>query len=189
MSRWQADGWLTCTRHIFSPNQGARPAGAVVSLVVLHNISLPPDDYSGEWVEQFFVNRLDPAAHPYFETIAELQVSTHFYIRRSGRVVQFVGCDRRAWHAGKSCWAGVDNCNDYSVGIELQGNDVEPYTVAQYESLWDLINALRTRYPIEALAGHCHIAPGRKTDPGAGFDWGAVRQRYGMLNLPAEISG
>jgi AmpD protein len=173
---------------VFSPNQEARPADAAVTLVVIHNISLPPDDFSGDAIELFFVNRLDPAAHPYFATIAELRVSTHFYIRRSGRVVQFVGCDRRAWHAGKSCWAGVENCNDYSVGIELQGNDVDPYTAAQYESLWTVVDALRTRYPIDALAGHCHIAPGRKTDPGPSFDWAAVRQRYGMLNLPPEIT-
>jgi AmpD protein len=188
MRRWQAGGWLAGKRRVFSPNQGVRPADAAVTLVVIHNISLPPDDFSGDAVEQFFVNRLDPAAHPYFATIADLQVSTHFYIRRSGRVVQFVGCDRRAWHAGKSCWAGVDNCNDYSVGIELQGNDVEPYTAAQYESLWEVIDALRTRYPIDSLAGHCHIAPGRKSDPGPSFDWAAARQRYGMLNLPAEVT-
>ena len=189
MKRWQAGGWLANTRRVFSPNQGARPIDAAISLVVIHNISLPPDDFSGDAIERFFVNRLDPAAHPYFATIAELQVSTHFYIRRSGRVVQFVACDRRAWHAGQSCWAGVENCNDYSVGIELQGNDFEPYTEAQYESLWALIDALRIRYPIDALAGHCHIAPGRKTDPGPSFDWSAVRQRYGMLNLPPEVTG
>lgn len=189
MRRWQAGGWLAGTRRIFSPNQGLRPADAIVSLVVIHNISLPPDEFFGEAVEQFFVNRLDPAVHPYFATIAELQVSTHFYVHRSGRIVQFVGCDRRAWHAGKSSWAGVDNCNDYSVGIELQGNDVVPYTAEQYDSLWAVVDALRTRYPIDALAGHCHIAPERKTDPGSSFDWDAVRQRYGMLNLPAKISG
>ena len=188
MRRWQAGGWLANTRRVFSPNQGARPNDAAVTLVVIHNISLPPDDFVGDAVEQFFVNRLDPAAHPYFATIAELQFSTHFYIRRSVRVVQFVACDRRAWHAGQSCWVGVENCNDYSVGIELQGNDFESYSAAQYESLWAVIDALRARYPIDALAGHCHIAPGRKTDPGPSFDWVAVRQRYGMLNLPAEIT-
>lgn len=189
MKRWQAGGWLANTRRVFSPNQGPRPIDAAISLVVIHNISLPPDDFSGDAIERFFVNRLDPAAHPYFATIAELQVSTHFYIRRSGRVVQFVACDRRAWHAGQSCWVGVENCNDYSVGIELQGNDFEPYTEAQYESLWAVVDALRIRYPIDALAGHCHIAPGRKTDPGPSFDWAAVRQRYGMLNLPPEVTG
>jgi len=188
MSRWQAGGWLKGPRRVFSPNQGERPLGAAISLVLIHNISLPPDDFSGEWVERFFVNRLDPSAHPYFATIAELQVSAHFFVRRSGRVVQFVGCDRRAWHAGQSAWAGKENCNDYSVGIELQGNDTMPYTAAQYESLWALIDALRARYPIDAVAGHCHVAPGRKSDPGAGFDWAAVRQRYPSLDLPPEIA-
>ena len=189
MKRWQAGGWLANTRRVFSPNQGPRPIDAAISLVVIHNISLPPDDFSGDAIERFFVNRLDPAAHPYFATIAELQVSTHFYIRRSGRVVQFVACDRRAWHAGQSCWVGVENCNDYSVGIELQGNDFEPYTEAQYESLWAVVDALRIRYPIDALAGHCHVAPGRKTDPGPAFDWAAARHRYPTLDLPSEIAG
>ncbi len=187
MRRWQAGGWLAGPRRIFSPNQGPRPADAVVTLVVIHNISLPPGDYSGDWVERFFVNRLDPSAHPYFATIAGLEVSAHFFVRRSGCVIQFVGCDQRAWHAGKSSWAGQENCNDYSVGVELQGSDSEPYTVEQYESLWRLIDALRTRYPIDAIAGHCHVAPGRKTDPGPSFDWAALRARYAMLNLPSEI--
>jgi AmpD protein len=189
MRRWQAGGWLAGIRRIFSPNQEARPAAASVSLIVIHNISLPPDDFTGDWIEQFFVNRLDPTAHPYFATIADLTVSAHFFIRRSGRVVQFVGCDQRAWHAGKSSWKAQENCNDYSVGIELQGNDQTPYTEAQYESLWALVDALRTRYPIAALAGHCHIAPGRKTDPGPAFDWAAVRRRYPLLDLPPEIAG
>lgn len=189
MRDWQAGGWLAGIRHVFSPNQGPRPADTAVSLVLIHNISLPPDNFSGDWVERFFVNRLDPAAHPYFASIADLQVSAHFFIRRSGRIVQFVGCDQRAWHAGKSAWAGHENCNDFSVGIELQGNDVTPYSAEQYESLWQLIDALRMRYPIAALAGHCHVAPGRKSDPGPGFDWAAVRQRYAMLDLPPEVTG
>ena len=120
---WQADGWLDGVRWLPSPNFGERPAGEAVSLVVIHNISLPPDEFGGEWVEDFFLNRLDPAAHPYFATIADLQVSAHFYVRRDGRVIQFVGCDRRAWHAGQSCWCERANCNDYSVGIELEGAD------------------------------------------------------------------
>lgn len=189
MKVWLAGGWLSGRRRICSPNQEARPATADVSLVVIHNISLPPDDFTGDWIEQFFVNRLDPAAHPYFATIAGLKVSAHFLIRRSGRVVQFVGCDRRAWHAGKSSWKCQENCNDFSVGIELQGNDQTPYTEAQYESLWFLIDALRSRYPIAALAGHCHVAPGRKTDPGPAFDWAAVRHRYPTLDLPPEVAG
>ena len=189
MKRWLADGWLAGIRRVRSPNQEPRPAGARVSLVVIHNISLPPDDFSGNWVEQFFANQLDPAAHPYFATIAGLKVSSHFLIRRSGRIVQFVACDQRAWHAGKSSWNGRDDCNDYSVGIELQGNDALPYSKSQYQSLWQLLDALRSRYPIEAVAGHCHIAPGRKTDPGPAFDWAAVGRRYPVLTLAPEIAG
>ena len=137
--RWRGDGWLKGTRWVPSPNQGERPAGSAVSLIVLHNISLPPDDFAGNWVERFFLNRLDPQAHPYFSTIAGLQVSAHFLIRRDGRVIQFVGCDRRAWHAGQSTWQGRENCNDYSVGIELEGSDSQPFTAAQYAALWPLI--------------------------------------------------
>jgi AmpD protein len=135
-------------------------------------------------VERFFLNRLDPRAHPYFETIAQLQVSSHFYVRRSGEIVQFVDCDRRAWHAGQSAWLERANCNDYSVGIELEGCDSRPFEPAQYQSLWEIIDALRLRYPIEGVAGHCHVAPGRKTDPGPHFDWARVRTRYPDLALP-----
>lgn len=185
---WQANGWLEGADWLPSPNFGERPAGEAVSLVVIHNISLPPDEFGGNWVEDFFLNRLNPDAHPFFSTISDLQVSAHFYVRRNGRVIQFVGCDQRAWHAGQSCWCERDNCNDYSVGIELEGSDSQPYTAEQYTSLWDLLDALRTHYPITAIAGHCHIAPGRKTDPGAYFDWAALRSRYPGLGLPAEIS-
>lgn len=187
--RWRGDGWLKGTRWVFSPNQGGRPAGCEASLIVLHNISLPPHDFSGNWVERFFTNQLDPQAHPYFSTIAELQVSAHFFVRRDGRVIQFVGCDRRAWHAGQSAWQGRENCNDYSVGIELEGSDSQPFTAEQYAVLWPLIAKLRARYPICALAGHCHVAPGRKTDPGPCFDWAAVRSRCSGLALPAEVGG
>jgi len=187
--RWRGDGWLKGARWVLSPNQGTRPAGCEVSLIVLHNISLPPDDFSGNWVERFFTNQLDPQAHPYFSTIAELQVSAHFLVRRDGHVIQFVGCDRRAWHAGQSNWQGRENCNDYSVGIELEGSDSQPFTAEQYAVLWPLIAKLRARYPIRALAGHCHVAPGRKTDPGPCFDWAAVRSRCSGLALPAEVGG
>ena len=187
--RWRGDGWLRGTRWVLSPNQGGRPAGSAVSLVVLHSISLPPDDFAGNWVERFFLNRLDPQAHPYFSTIAGLQVSAHFLIRRDGQVIQFVGCDQRAWHAGQSAWQGRENCNDYSVGIELEGSDSQPFTAAQYAALWPLIRTLRRRYPIAALAGHCHVAPGRKTDPGPHFDWAGVRARFPALRLAAEITG
>lgn len=186
--RWKKNGWLAGVRRVLSPNQGARPPGEPVSLVVLHNISLPPDDFSGDWVEAFFVNRLDRTAHPYFEEIADLQVSAHFFLRRNGQLIQFVSTDRRAWHAGRSCWNGRENCNDFSVGIELEGGDSLPYTAAQYETLWPLLDALRASYPITSIAGHCHVAPGRKTDPGPCFDWPAVRRRYPALLLPAEIA-
>ena len=185
---WQADGWLDGVRWLPSPNFGERPAGTEVSLVVIHNISLPPDEFGGEWVEDFFLNRLDPTAHPYFATIADLQVSAHFYVRRDGRIIQFVGCDKRAWHAGQSCWCERDNCNDYSVGIELEGSDTQAFTAEQYAALWPLLDALRTRYPIAAMAGHSHVAPERKTDPGPHFDWAALAARYGDLALPAEVS-
>ena len=185
---WQADGWLDGVRWLPSPNFGERPAGTEVSLVVIHNISLPPDEFGGEWVEDFFLNRLEPTAHPYFATIADLQVSAHFYVRRDGRVIQFVGCDKRAWHAGQSCWCERDNCNDFSVGIELEGSDTQAFTAEQYAALWPLLNALRARYPIAAMAGHSHVAPGRKNDPGPHFDWAALAARYGDLALPAEVS-
>ena len=185
---WKSKGWLAGVRHAWSPNFGPRPDATVVNLVVVHNISLPPGDFSGDWVERFFLNRLEPTAHPYFEKIAELQVSAHFFVRRSGSVIQFVGCDERAWHAGQSSWQGGDNCNDYSVGIELEGTDELPYTAEQYEALWALIEALRARYPIDAVAGHCHVAPGRKTDPGESFDWAALAARFPGLTLPPEVA-
>lgn len=184
--RWRGDGWLKGARWVFSPNQGERPADSVVSLIVLHSISLPPDDFSGNWIERFFLNRLDPEAHPYFATIADLRVSAHFLIRRDGRVIQFVACDRRAWHAGQSAWQGRENCNDYAVGIELEGSDNQPFSAAQYETLWKVIDALRARYPVTAIAGHCHVAPERKTDPGLFFDWPALAGRYPALGPASE---
>jgi AmpD protein len=188
MSRWRAGGWLEGVDWLPSPNFGERPRDEAVSLIVVHNISLPPDEFAGDWVERFFLNRLDPHAHPYFATIVEATVSAHFYVRRAGRVIQFVGCDRRAWHAGHSQWCGRESCNDYSVGIELEGCDTWSFTPAQYASLWSLVDVLRERYPIAAIAGHCHVAPGRKTDPGPCFDWAVLRERYPMLDLPAEVA-
>ena len=188
MSAWRDGGWLAAARRLQSPNFGERPAGAEVGLVVLHNISLPPDEFAGEWVEDFFLNRLDPAVHPYFAEISGLQVSAHFYLRRDGRLIQFVDCDRRAWHAGRSTWCGRDNCNDWSVGIELEGSYFRPYSAAQYAALWPLLDALRARYPITAVAGHCHVAPERKTDPGPYFDWAALRAHCPGLALPAEVA-
>lgn len=185
---WRDDGWLAAAEHLPSPNFGERPPACPVSLIVIHNISLPPGEFGGHWVEDFFLNRLDATAHPYFATIAGLEVSAHFYVRRDGRLVQFVGCDRRAWHAGRSTWCTRENCNDYSVGIELEGCDEQPFTPAQYATLWPLIDALRRRYPIAGLAGHSDIAPGRKTDPGPCFDWAAVAARYPDLALPPEVA-
>ena len=181
---WLPDGWLAWARALPSPHFGARPEGMPVTLVVVHNISLPPGRFGGEWVEDFFLGRLDARAHPYFAEIAGLQVSAHLYVRRDGRVVQFVGCDQRAWHAGKSVWQGRENCNDFSVGIELEGCDDQPFEAAQYEALGELISVLRTRYPLTAVAGHSDIAPGRKTDPGPCFDWHRIRARCSGLDLP-----
>ncbi|NHC06258.1 1,6-anhydro-N-acetylmuramyl-L-alanine amidase AmpD [Azonexus fungiphilus] len=185
---WAENGWLLTVDRKISPNFGERPAGVEVSLVVVHNISLPPGEFGGDWVEDFFLNRLDATVHPYFSEISGLQVSAHFYVRRDGRVVQFVGCDQRAWHAGQSTWCGRGNCNDYSVGIELEGCDEQPFTAAQYAALWHLVDALRQRYPITAIAGHSDIAPGRKSDPGPHFDWPALAARYPDLDLPPEVA-
>ena len=180
--RWHA-GWWSAARRCPSPNFGERPAGSVVSLLVLHSISLPPGVYGGDQIEQFFANRLDWSAHPYFETIRGLQVSAHFVVRRSGELLQFVSCERRAWHAGRSAWRGRENCNDYSLGIELEGLEGEPFEAAQYDTLVALAPVLARRYPIEAVVGHEHIAPGRKHDPGAGFDWPLLRTRLAAMDL------
>lgn len=154
-------------RVVDSPNQDERPRGAQVSLVVLHSISLPPGQYGGDAIERLFTNRLDPSAHPYFREIASLRVSAHFLIRRDGELVQFVPVGRRAWHAGASAWRGRSRCNDFSVGIELEGTDDSPFEEAQYAALVPLLRKLSLR----DLAAHSDIAPGRKTDPGARFDW------------------
>jgi AmpD protein len=154
-----------------SPNHDERPAGVEISLVVVHSISLPPGEYGGEHIERLFANRLDPAAHPYFREVHALRVSAHFLVRRDGELVQFVPLERRAWHAGASSWRGRGRCNDFSVGIELEGTDDAPFEDAQYAALAALIADLRKRLPLRDIAAHSEIAPGRKTDPGAGFDW------------------
>ncbi|WBY03742.1 1,6-anhydro-N-acetylmuramyl-L-alanine amidase AmpD [Ramlibacter tataouinensis] len=174
-----AGGWYRFARRLDSPNFGPRPAGAIVDLVVVHSISLPPGEYGGDHVQALFTNRLDWAAHPYFKSIEGLQVSAHFYVRRGGEVWQFVSCDDRAWHAGASCWRGRDNCNDDSVGIELEGIEGGTFEPAQYEALASLCAALAQRYPVRHVAGHEHIAPGRKHDPGAGFDWPLLQRSLG----------
>jgi AmpD protein len=180
-------GWWSGARRVESPNFGPRPAGTPISLVVLHNISLPPDEFGGPGVEALFTNRLDPAAHPYFATIAANRVSAHFFIRRDGEIAQFVSADDRAWHAGRSAWQGRENCNDYAIGVELEGSDRTPFAPSQYLALWPLLQALLAAYPIVAACGHEHIAPGRKTDPGPYFDWRALAARFPGLELPAGV--
>ena len=171
---WQR-GWWAYARHLPSPKFGARPAGVGVDWVVLHSISLPPAQYGTGCVQQLFCNQLDWDAHPYFQQIRGAEVSAHFFIERGGEVWQFVACDDRAWHAGKSSFQGRENCNDYSIGIELEGIEGGAFEDAQYESLLALLSDLQLAYPtIAAVTGHEHIAPGRKADPGAGFDWQRV---------------
>lgn len=172
--RWRR-GWWSGAARIVSPNHGPRPEGTAIELVVLHSISLPPGEYGGDAIERLFTNRLDPDAHPYFATLRGLEVSAHFVVRRDGRLQQFVSCERRAWHAGRSRWRGRENCNDYSVGIELEGLEGECFEAPQYAVLGALLATLARRYPLRAVAGHEHVAPGRKADPGAGFDWARVR--------------
>ena len=154
-----------------SPNCDQRPDESLISLLVVHNISLPPNEFGGDGVIELFTNRLDPARHPYYETIQDLRVSSHFFIRRDGELMQFVPCELRAWHAGVSQWNGRERCNDFSIGVELEGADDIAYADAQYDTLADLGGALFRHYGILDTVGHSDIAPGRKTDPGAAFDW------------------
>jgi len=171
-------GRLDAARWVASPNFGPRPTRKDISLLVIHNISLPPAQFGGGFIEDFFCNQLDCSLDPYFQTIADLRVSSHLLIGRDGALTQFVNFDDRAWHAGKSVFAGRDNCNDYSVGIELEGTDTTPYTDAQYQALAQVSRCLMDSYPAisaERITGHEHIAPGRKTDPGPAFDWDRYR--------------
>ena len=165
------DGRVRGVRQVPSPNCDDRPEDTPIALVVVHGISLPPGKFGGDGVERLFTNRLDPAAHAYYAAIAHLHVSSHFLVRRGGEIVQFVPCARRAWHAGASSWRGMARCNDFSLGIEVEGTDDRPYADAQYVALARLCRALLRRYPIEDIVGHCDVAPGRKTDPGDAFDW------------------
>jgi AmpD protein len=178
-----AGGYVGAARRIPSPNCDDRPQDTPISLVVVHGISLPPGQFGGDGVERLFTNRLDPAAHPYFEGIAQLRVSSHFLVRRDGSLVQFVSCASRAWHAGESTWRGVPRCNDYSIGIEVEGTDAKPYEDAQYAELARLCRALARRYPIADIVGHCDIAPGRKSDPGPAFDWARLER---LLRRPLQ---
>lgn len=165
---------LQGVRYVPSPNCDQRPTGTAVELVVLHGISLPPGAFGGPYIEQLFTNTLDTGAHPYFAEIAHLKVSAHVLIRRDGAVIQFVPFDQRAWHAGVSNWCGRARCNDFSIGIELEGTDHIPYTDAQYTMLRGVLRALQAHYPIKDIVGHSDIAPGRKTDPGPAFDWSRI---------------
>lgn len=187
------NGWYEPARQVPSPNFGPRPAQARITLAVVHSISLPPGQYGGDEIEQLFTNQLDWGAHPYFEQIRGAEVSAHFVIRRTGDILQFVSVDDRAWHAGHSCWQGQDNCNDYSVGIELEGLEDTPFEPAQYTALATLLDALKQRWPIHQIAGHEHIAPGRKRDPGSAFDWAHLQAitdwptaQLAGLNTPAR---
>jgi AmpD protein len=167
-------GLIAPARQVPSPNQDTRPPGAAIELVVVHGISLPPGEFGGPWVERLFTNSLPPEVHPFFATIAELRVSAHLLIRRDGSLVQFVPFHARAWHAGASAWQHRVACNDFSIGIELEGDDAVPYEAAQYRQLAEVIAALGRAYATlapDAVTGHSDIAPGRKTDPGPLFDW------------------
>ncbi len=166
-----AAGRANFSRWAPSPNCDARPPDEDVTLLVVHGISLPPGTFGGDSIERLFTNRLDPTAHPSFAAIATLRVSAHFLVRRDGELVQFVACGERAWHAGASSWRGRERCNDFSIGVEVEGADDTPYTSAQYAMLTRLVRALVRRYPIADIVGHSDIAPGRKTDPGPAFAW------------------
>jgi N-acetyl-anhydromuramoyl-L-alanine amidase len=170
MATWQA-GWLSSAKPLVSPNFGSRPVDVSIDLIVVHSISLPPGKYGGQEVQQLFTNQLDWEKDPYFQLIRGAEVSAHFYIRRDGQMWQFVSCDDRAWHAGRSSFQGRDNCNDFSIGIELEGLEGEFFEPAQYTQLALVCQSLRVRYPIAHVVGHEHVAPGRKFDPGSGFDW------------------
>jgi AmpD protein len=177
--RVDAEGRMDAARFVASPNCDERPAGEVITLIVIHNISLPPGEFGGDGIERLFANELDASAHPYYQTLAALRVSAHFLVRRTGELLQFVLCSKRAWHAGESEWRGRNRCNDFSIGIELEGTDDVPYTEAQYRLLAQIVRALRSAYPVADIAGHSNIAPSRKTDPGPSFDWPRF---YGLIS-------
>jgi AmpD protein len=179
-----AEGWLASARRVPSPNCDERPSGQAPCLIVIHAISLPPGEFGGDGIERLFTNRLEPEAHPYFRQIHAMKVSAHFLIRRDGGVEQFVPCRMRAWHAGASSWRGRARCNDFSLGIELEGSDALPFEAAQYVALARLIRVLRERYPIEDVVGHADIAPGRKSDPGPFFDWARLER---LLAAEGEV--
>lgn len=175
-------GLLLGVRQMLSPHHDERPAGVVPDLIVVHGISLPPGEFGGPWIDQFFAGNLDATAHPYFAEVARLRVSAHVLIRRDGAIVQYVPFGARAWHAGASHYAGREACNDFSIGIELEGTDLVDYTAAQYDALAALVRALCAAYPTldrARIAGHCDVAPSRKSDPGPSFDWSRLRTLLG----------
>lgn len=181
------DGWCVEAHRVRSPNFDARPTDDAIRLLVIHNISLPPGRFGGPFISDLFCNRLDCDEHPYFDRLRELRVSTHFLIARDGGLTQFVSANDRAWHAGASSFAGQERCNDFSIGIELEGSDDAPFSSLQYETLAELTRALCARFPLTDVAGHEHIAPGRKTDPGPYFDW--ARYRQSLANHEPPLSG
>lgn len=172
--RINANGVASWAKQIISPNHDDRPAGSCIDMVVIHNISLPPQQYGGHGIIELFTNQLNPDEHPYYATIHTAKVSSHFLIRRDGELIQFVSCNDRAWHAGTSKWKNRERCNDFSVGIELEGSDFEAFTEIQYKTLNSLIESLQEKYPIRDIVGHSDIAPDRKTDPGPFFDWSKI---------------
>lgn len=178
-SLWR-DGWYQFAGRLASPNYGPRPPGTSIDLIVLHSISLPPGQYGGDEVQRLFTNQLDWNQHPYFKSIEGMAVSAHFYIRRDGELLQFVSVNDRAWHAGASCYRGRSNCNDDSIGIELEGVEGGPFDARQYETLASVGAAILQHYPIAHIAGHEHVAPGRKGDPGSGFDWPRLQNTLGL---------
>jgi AmpD protein len=181
-------GLVEGVRQVASPNCDDRPTGCEPELIIVHGISLPPGDFGGPWIDRLFTNDIDPDAHPYFREIADLRVSTHLLIDRLGRVVQYVPLHKRAWHAGESRYCERECCNDYSIGIELEGVDTLAYSDAQYETLCGLVNALRDAFPSLAdapIVGHSDVAPGRKTDPGPAFDWDRFRRQLAAAGVNA----
>jgi AmpD protein len=187
------EGWVSSAtdpvERVSSHNQDARPDGIAPTLIVVHNISLPPGVFGGRAIDALFTNRLDPAEHPYYEGLRDLRVSSHFLIRRDGALVQYVACGRRAWHAGVSSFRGRERCNDFSIGIELEGDDLGPFEAVQYARLIALTHALLRHYPIDAIAGHSEIAPGRKTDPGPFFSWPTLMATLSpTLRMPVDAA-
>lgn len=179
-------GWWRHAQHVRSPNCNPRPHGERITLAVVHSISLPPGEFGGDAVQRLFTNRLDTDAHTYYAQLEGLRVSAHFFVRRDGTTIQFVACDQRAWHAGESSWRGRRDCNDWSIGIELEGLEGGRFEAAQYRALLRLLRSLALRYPLSEVVGHEHVAPGRKRDPGARFQWPRLRRALPALRCAVE---